>query len=98
MSTLEALLPRAFEPEDEAPMCAEWLSVIETATLLNLHVSTIYRHLHAGTFPCRSMRVGRAWRIRAEDVEGLRTSLANLLRDGDTAANASALLALLGEG
>lgn len=78
-------------------MAAEWLSVAETAEYLHLHRSTVYRHLQDGTLPCQSMRIGRVWRIRADDVDQLRRCLASLLKTKDPATGASVLNALVGQ-
>jgi excisionase family DNA binding protein len=93
-----SLLPtpsRALATEAEAHMPPEWFTVTETATRLNLHISTIYRHLRAGTFPCRSMRVGRSWRISAEDVTTLGTNLRQILGAAAPDAYASLLAAVV---
>lgn len=96
MSEPMGLLERAPEPEEE-PMSGEWLTVAEAAKRLNLHRSTIYRHLNDGTLPCESIRIGRAWRIRATGVDTLRADLLAVLRNGGTDANASVLAALIGD-
>lgn len=97
MSSLQALVSRASEPEEEPTMTGEWLSAIETAKRLNLHISTVYRHLHAGTFPAQTMRVGRSWRICTADVDNIRIALRLLLDDAEPDAYASVLSQLIGE-
>jgi excisionase family DNA binding protein len=79
-------------------MPTQWLTPRQVSNRLNLHVSTVYRHLHAGTFPCRSLRIGRAWRIDAAQVDSLKRDLQELLANGDTAATASVLTALIESG
>jgi excisionase family DNA binding protein len=44
-------------------------SVHTTAERFGVYPGTVYRHLAAGTFPCRAVRIGRVWRISAADVE-----------------------------
>lgn len=79
-------------------MSPEWFTVTEAAKRLDVHISTVYRHLRAGTFPCRSMRVGRSWRICAEDVTALGGTLRTMLAEATPDAYASLLAALLEKG
>ena len=98
MSTPTALLQRAPEPEIELPMSGEWLSVAETADRLDVHVKTVYRHLRAGTLPCRTLKIGRTWRIQTDDVETLVTRLRDLLAECEAKPNVGVVLAALVEG
>jgi excisionase family DNA binding protein len=49
----------------------DWLSVGETARMLQLHTDTIYGRVRAGTFPGDVIRIGRVWRLRRSDVEAI---------------------------
>jgi excisionase family DNA binding protein len=53
-------------------MSTIWLTVAVAAERTGVHPTTVYRQLWAGTFPCRTIRVGltgRAWRIHAGDLD-----------------------------
>lgn len=50
-----------------APLDNEYLTVGEVATRLRLSKMTVYRFVHAGTFP-GTLRVGRGFRIPATAV------------------------------
>jgi len=45
------------------------LTVQEVANLLRVHKNTIYNMIHDGRL--KAFRVGRAWRIKSENVEAL---------------------------
>lgn len=73
------LLERAPEPGRDAVMPDEWLTVGESCQLWKLHRNTVYRHLRDGTLPCRTMRIGRNWRINAADAESMLFALNYLI-------------------
>lgn len=50
----------------EKEMGNELLTVQEAADLLRVHRNTIYAMIHDGRLP--AFKVGRAWRIRFEDL------------------------------
>lgn len=63
-------------------MSGEWLTVMELAILWRLHPNTVYRHLNNGTLPCETKRIGRCWRIKADDAHAALEAAAYVIADG----------------
>lgn len=81
--SLSAPLPQRAPAPDRSPaMPGEWLTVTELALLWRLHPNTVYRHLNNGTLPCETKRIGRCWRIKAEDAEDALDALSYLIAGG----------------
>lgn len=47
----------------------QWVGVGDAAARLRINRQTAYRHLNAGTFPARALKVGRMWRIDLADLD-----------------------------
>lgn len=55
--------------DDVLPDDGPWLTVIETAQRFRCSKKTILRHLAAGTFPLRAIKIGSMWRIDGSDLD-----------------------------
>jgi excisionase family DNA binding protein len=74
---------RVLTPESDAHMPDSWMTVREASVEWRVHPNTIYRHLTAGTLPCRVRKVGRVWRLNAADVHAVRDQFTAVMAEAE---------------
>jgi hypothetical protein len=67
------------------PALPETLSVHETAILVRKTDAQVARQLRLGTFPARSFKLGRDWRVVRSDVELVAAEIDRLMAIEDGA-------------
>lgn len=48
-----------------------WLTTEEASTYLSISPETLRKWLRRGTLPVRTQKIGRQWRVYAEDLKNL---------------------------